>query len=247
MFPTYVEDVHLQCFEILDSFLGLAPEKVEEVKKGDPTKYTLADIIRIALLARFEDLHSQMKRRVLSDEFDLQGRKFRIEISLTKWSAYNLATLGWWTSGRTRKLKRSVDSNTPVFLEFKWREFWEDEAEYESFISQCLCFAIQEILHVGPGNALRAAITSKILLSECPRQIWTRNLNRLWLSTQHLKEEVQGYNPVGRKIAESDLSHRQSSIFRLPSATSAESADLKYITIFRFCAARSHHLQNLTI
>ena len=153
VFPVYCEDVELQCFELLDSFLGLAADKIKEVKKGDPTKYTLADIIRIALVARLDDLHSQMKRRVLSSEFDLQGRSFRIETSLTRWSAYNLATLGWWTIGRTRKLKRSVDSNTPVRLEFKWRQYWEDEALYESFISECLCFAIQEILHVGAGNA----------------------------------------------------------------------------------------------
>ena len=165
-FPVHIEDVHLQCHELLDLFFGLSPAKVEEVKKamkeddpkkakyGDPTEYTLAGIVRIALLARLDDLRSQMEQRVHRGEFDqlLQGRSFSIQTSLTTWSEYNLATLGWWTLKGKRKITRSVGSNTPFRLEFKWMQYWEEEAQYESFINEYLCYAIQEILHVGAGN-----------------------------------------------------------------------------------------------
>ena len=156
--PKYCEhpaaqcSIDVSCLELLNSFVGSAPENVRG-KAFDPTDYTLSDIVPKALDAASTRIKQQVFDKYC-DELQLDVNEHEIKIALTKLSAFNLLSIHWHSkpssSPNIMKFPRNLASDGPVRLDHKHKQFGEGLAAESEFAFQSwVLFPYQETLHKG--------------------------------------------------------------------------------------------------
>ena len=150
--PTMQCSIEVSCFELLNSFIGLAPENVRG-KAFDPTDYTLSDVVLNALDAASTRIKQQVFDKYC-DELQLDIKSHKIKLALTKLSVFNMISLHWHSkpsrSPNIMKFKRKMTSNAPVRLDHKHKLFGEVPAAQSEFAYHSwMLFPFQEILHSG--------------------------------------------------------------------------------------------------